>query len=322
MAVHWSFAHFSLVTMTIRPENSGEYTFSILVLVLGAFIFTFLVASVTSRVHQLQNMHGDSSRQFWLLRRYLHERQMPRPLAIRILRYVEYAHSIQADLVPESKVTILSLLSDQLRHELAFTVYFTSILKHPLFFRSSESGSEMALHSLASDVLGEVYLAHGDWIFTENESATDMTLVVKGRVVYHRFSGHLTVERDVKNDDWVCEQVLWVPWLHRGDAMVKDQQSQLITVHAKSFENFMPKHIDFWAAMTAYAWAYVEWLNSIELEDCTDYYSAEEHYSHAEAILQKSIQFHDAMFPEGGGLMVDPRKSICSAQSDLAPLVS
>ena len=49
---------------------------------------------------QIYDMHTESERQFWLLRRFLRQQSVPFNLSFRILRYLEHASTAQEELVP------------------------------------------------------------------------------------------------------------------------------------------------------------------------------------------------------------------------------
>merc|ERR1719163_1778554 len=100
-----------------------------MVLLFGLVLFSSFISSITASMTQLRNLEGDKSKQFWLLRRYLRQNGINTNLSWRILRYVEFACGEQKNLVPESKIWVLQLLTHQLRHELNYAVSF-SILKY------------------------------------------------------------------------------------------------------------------------------------------------------------------------------------------------
>eukprot|EP00971_Amphidinium_carterae_P217907 4325819-Amphidinium_carterae.1 len=145
----------------------AERTYAITVLLFGMVIFSSFVSSVTAAVAQLKTirpgafahsgvififsartLRSDNSQELWLLRRFLKQRSVEKDrwidcahgacqcaalkeeLAFRVLRYAEYAYRADKDLLPESKVWALTLLSTQLRSEIKYEVSFPCLREH------------------------------------------------------------------------------------------------------------------------------------------------------------------------------------------------
>jgi len=270
-SLHWSLAHFAPGTMTMQPENSAERSYAILLLVFGMIVFAAFTAALTNKMIRLRDMHGETSKQFWLLRRYLRERSVPSALVFRILRYTEYACASQEDVIQESSVTILSLLSDQLRAELMYTVSFSSLLTHPLF-EEAHATSEVAVYSLAEKVLMRKSLASQDCLFEEGLETTHMYYIVSGSMSYIM---PRAPEVRVEQDAWLCEHALWVPWSYHGDAMAVTE-CPVIYVDVHAWGEAIRSDARLWVLMAGYADKFADWLNEVDLAQLTDYFAGEE----------------------------------------------
>eukprot|EP00747_Dinoflagellata_sp_TGD_P143500 gnl/TRDRNA2_/TRDRNA2_176397_c0_seq1.p1 gnl/TRDRNA2_/TRDRNA2_176397_c0~~gnl/TRDRNA2_/TRDRNA2_176397_c0_seq1.p1 ORF type:complete len:830 (+),score=107.48 gnl/TRDRNA2_/TRDRNA2_176397_c0_seq1:24-2492(+) len=304
-SIHWSLAQFGLGSVDIHPQNSAERAYAICVLVLGMVIFSSFTASIASSMVQLRNMRGQNDRQFWLLRRFLRQNSVPSSLSTRILRYLEYASTAQEELVPQSRLTILSFLSDQLQGELQYMVDFSSILKHPLF-RSIHKLSAVGSRMLARAAFERKVLVSGDTLFTPRTMAKYMYFVVEGELGYAK---HGKPACTVSAEDWLTEAALWVPWQHLGGARARTE-TQLIFVNVSSFAEEIQKDEGMWALMSGYAKSFSKWLNSLELDELSDVSLSEESQTKVEQFIHEQLDDDEyAILKKRGDSLTRPHQS-------------
>merc|ERR1719277_1914822 len=117
-SLHWSLTQFTPASMDISARNLWERLFSVVVLLFAMLVFSSIVASITSAMTALRNLQGNEMRQFWLLRRYLRQRNIPKGLSDRIIKFLEHRSSVQGKLVQREKVPVLGGLSEALHNEL------------------------------------------------------------------------------------------------------------------------------------------------------------------------------------------------------------
>jgi len=270
-SLHWSLSNFGPGTMTMQPQSSGERSYAIIVLVVGMTGFATFTASLTNKMMQLRDSQSETSKQFWLLRKYLRQNGVPRDLFIRILRNTEYACARQQHAIQESTVTILSVLSEQLRSELTYRIYFSRMLEHPLFDEAHQK-SEVLMQSLAGGVLLRKSLAHADYLFEEGMLATHMYYVVSGKLVYSRPTEQ---DVDVMPDDWMCEQALWVQWYHLGTAQA-EVECPVIYIDVHALGEAIRADPGLWALAGRYGKNFVDWLNEADTEDLSDHFQIKE----------------------------------------------
>merc|ERR1719277_2620681 len=115
-SLHWSLTQFTPASMDISARNLWERLFSVMVLLFAMLVFSSIVASITSAMTALRNLQGDEMRQFWLLRRYLRQRNIHKNLATRIIKFLEHRSAIQGKLVQREKVPVLGGLSEALHN--------------------------------------------------------------------------------------------------------------------------------------------------------------------------------------------------------------
>merc|ERR1711920_931743 len=276
---------------------------SVVVLVLVMVSFSSFVSTLAASITHLSDLRKNEMRQFWLLRRYLKDKKIPRQLALRVQRYVEYSYAKQQKCVQERDVTLLTLLSEPLREEVKAETLGPGVSVHPLFEQLHERlrGFSKALEALN--------IAHGDLVFSYGEEAMEMYFVTTGQLQYER--GRLVETHDCDDDDdlwyeqkddrstvtiqeelmrgeWACEQPLWTMWSHRG-FLSATNDCTLIAVSSIQFSAVIEGCRPTWEGVRKYAETFVEQLNSLGSENCSDLLSR--NFSHR---ASDAIEAHKA----------------------------
>jgi hypothetical protein len=272
-ALHWSLTQFTPGSMHVQPMNVLERTYSICTLVFGLILFSSFISNITASMTQLRSMSGETTRQFWLLRRFLRQHSVSSELAFRILRYTEFQCLERQNEVPESRVTILSHLSEQLRNELHFVTSFTVVRAHPLF-QIIAGTSEALLHRLCKEAMSKNALAKHDQIFSEDTKSSVMYMVVDGEVCCARSRQNEFAEKN----DWLCEQALWTTWSHICQARAATE-CQIVCVDSKAFNTTLIKDMAILVMTQSYAIQFVAWLNEATEADLTEIFRASQVHS-------------------------------------------
>uniref|UniRef100_A0A7S4PY19 Ion transport domain-containing protein n=1 Tax=Alexandrium monilatum TaxID=311494 RepID=A0A7S4PY19_9DINO len=269
-SLHWSLTQFTPASMEVVPYNVTERLFSVIVLLFAMITFSSFVSILTASMAELRNISSDETRQFWLLRRYLRDWQVPRRFAMRIQRYLEYAYAKQRQRVQAKDVKLLALLSGPLHDELKYETLSVHLSVHPLFV-SCESGMRIFSKSLA-----EMWLARGDCVFCCGEQASSMVFLSHGNFQYHLGEVDNNVdslpsekEGSLPEGQWVAEAVLWTPWLHLGDLMSLTE-SQVLIINSSQFGAAVQVHKPMWLGLRRYAEKFVQALNRLKKEELTD----------------------------------------------------
>eukprot|EP00929_Paragymnodinium_shiwhaense_P095459 TRINITY_DN56607_c0_g1_i1.p1 TRINITY_DN56607_c0_g1~~TRINITY_DN56607_c0_g1_i1.p1 ORF type:complete len:923 (-),score=167.94 TRINITY_DN56607_c0_g1_i1:151-2919(-) len=269
-SLHWSLTQFTPGSMAVQPQNAMERLFTIVVLMMGLILFSSFTANITASMTALRNVKDDSWKKLWLLRRFMRQRSIDKELSFRVLRYVDYATRANRDLVSESKVAVLSLLTEQLRLELRFAVHFVYIQTHPLFHYCSLT-MPASLHTLTRSGLEQVNVATDDVVFQAGSDADRMFIICAGEFQYftvgNAWDSHC--RRRVVKDQWAVEQCLWLDWAHRGQ-MTAESECQVIALKCDSFHEAMSKDINSRMLCCLYARDYVKWLAQKPLRELTD----------------------------------------------------
>merc|ERR1712032_1252737 len=73
----------------------------------------------------------------------------------------------------------------------------------------------------------------------------------------------------VKESEWVCEMVLWVPWVHVGDLQALTD-AHLICIDCSEFQKTVEVNKYLWLLARKYAATFVQSLNKLPRDRLTD----------------------------------------------------
>eukprot|EP00928_Gymnodinium_smaydae_P023348 TRINITY_DN19309_c0_g1_i1.p1 TRINITY_DN19309_c0_g1~~TRINITY_DN19309_c0_g1_i1.p1 ORF type:complete len:827 (-),score=113.19 TRINITY_DN19309_c0_g1_i1:298-2778(-) len=319
-SVYFSLTSFALSSSTLDAQNSIERVYLIFLTIVGMMTFSFFVSKVTLSLIALQNIHGETSKQFWLLRRYLRQHHVSNSLKLKVIRFLEYKAATRQETVPESRLTLLNMLSDNLRSDLTYQVSFVNLSRHPLVgFAEGISGK--IVKGLVGRVLSLKTFSEDDVIFQRGTLTSFMYYVTSGVWTHSKTSSitKTTLITDVEVDDWLCEQALWVSWACRGDCIAATDSS-LILIDVWAFAEAMQESQAMWACMCSYAEVFIENLNGLDHSEHTDVFSVDASEKAEEFLKAAKLrrQHHREESEEAEEVEKEPTKRI-SALSDAEP---
>jgi hypothetical protein len=265
-SLHWALSRFALGSTEIFPQNALERVFAITVNIIGMVFFMWFASSITDAFLKLRSLDQGASQEMWLVRRYLRQRKVPSALSVRILHYAETVCMHQMALVPESKVKMLALLSDQLVSELKCAVHFPDLGSHPIF--KEAMNCIQILEGLTNSVLTQRSFAGGELVAAYKTRAVQMVLVCTGGLAYYHSCG-TQVSEHLWKGDWICEMALWTNWLRLGET-VAEIDAEGILISGQKFGEVVLNSPVLHAVFANYAEKYVFDLNACELSDLQD----------------------------------------------------
>jgi hypothetical protein len=292
-AMHWSLTQFTPASTNVDPKNTNERIFNMCIVVLGVFVFSGLISSITNSLLHLRRLSEEETRQFRMLRRYLAERDVPTMLSARIMRYVEKLSVKQGRRVQEHNVEMLHALTDGLRRELEYAIKVRHVVDHTLFdFMKNVSNATMIRLATAMD---RTLMASGDFLYFQNEDARSMYCVVGGHLQFQRegIMGHAR-QMDVGSEDWICEAALWMPWRHLGD-LHAFTDCDLIAIDSSKFGEVIKANPHVCLLVARYAKAFLQQFCSLDPSSLSDVVSDGGanadlvNYKHLRDVLEKSL---------------------------------
>eukprot|EP00931_Biecheleriopsis_adriatica_P010690 TRINITY_DN111762_c0_g1_i1.p1 TRINITY_DN111762_c0_g1~~TRINITY_DN111762_c0_g1_i1.p1 ORF type:complete len:764 (-),score=119.84 TRINITY_DN111762_c0_g1_i1:60-2267(-) len=266
-SLHWSITQFTPASMDVSAVNTLERVFSISILFISLVSLSSIIGSVSASMTQLRGLKGDTTKQFWMLRRYLRERQVERNLRDRILRYVESQTEDTNKSTPPGKVALLSVLSEPLKRELATAMFEPTLREHPLF--GYLSGNMPKILERICENIKTLRYAEDDIVFRNNEEAVQF-YVVKSGIFDYTLSGMAHPrEPPLKKKEWIGEMALWTMWRHCGDYVARES-GELLLVDPKGFSSAMRLHPRSWHFGRTYGAKILKYTNSLGQSRLTD----------------------------------------------------
>lgn len=204
-----------------------------------------------------------------------------------------------------SSVTLLDLLSEHLKGELASALHGPSLCIHPLFHHLDVQVS-LTVQRLCLTGLSELSLAPHDVMFVAGEEATHMTFVTVGILEYSRmFSEQCYDEIVMSGEDWIAEPVLWVKgWHYLGDLRAK-VSTELLRVSPERVIEIVNLNPVAYKMVSFYARGYSDWLNEMDKDKLSDISQGEDVSDQLESLLDSTLEQSQSA-REGGGLWETP----------------
>lgn len=230
-SLHWALCQFTPGSMKVQPVNPLERGLAIFVIVWGMVFFSLFLSSITQERMRLRSLTKKIDRDNWMMRRYMRQHGVSREFSVRAVQYVDAFVAPMMQRVQRKDVALLDCLSHPLQVELQAEIYFHTLLVHPFFVNLKAKSITMA-SSLFSDVSQEVSLAKYDLLFEVGQVSHEMFFMSQGAVGYIKNATDDVVV--FHPGDWCCEQVIWVPWVHKGTSRAAGE-SHLLSVDSAKF---------------------------------------------------------------------------------------
>eukprot|EP00401_Gymnodinium_catenatum_P025420 CAMPEP_0117567692 /NCGR_PEP_ID=MMETSP0784-20121206/57738_1 /TAXON_ID=39447 /ORGANISM="" /LENGTH=801 /DNA_ID=CAMNT_0005365571 /DNA_START=29 /DNA_END=2434 /DNA_ORIENTATION=+ len=249
-SLYWGITTLLLET-TFQPQNTTEYVYCIIVIILGLICFSTIVSRITGLLLEIRNLRADTTQQLWKLRRFFCQNEVPMELARRVMRYLEYKEEQKRMTVQESDLPFLASLTLELRNQLRYVAYMQALRLHPLLLYI-ERVCEVTMHRICEHGAHIKPLAGRDPLFFQDDEAKHMHVLARGDVLYvtsapgcifqYSFEADTSASESkplglIKNtfgkNTFFAEAALWVPWQFCGSAYaVTECFVVLVDVHA------------------------------------------------------------------------------------------
>jgi len=298
-SLHWAVSHFTLGNTNIYPQNSYERIFATCMLVMGMTFMATFTSYITVAMLTLKDSKSDTSREMWLLRRYLRQHKVSPMLQYRVLRYSEF-HSQKVQVLSDDQINLIAALSDALRTELRFFSSFATFLLHPLIDKAI-SVSQTTIQSLANTALSHKVYALNDVVFKPGLWDSYLYVVETGSFTYrHKVLKSSSSRVCVNEGDWACEPALWVPWMTQGK-LVAIADCKMVVCDAEAFGETLKQDGALLAVSAGYAKRFAEWINEVAINpaELTDVTVGEKGRTQARKFLIDSFP-ELAMSPKSG----------------------
>jgi len=235
-ALHWAMTQFTPASMEVSPRNLWERLYNLAVILVSLVLFPTCLTSITNCVAAFRKKNSDYRDARRDLSQYLQDNHISLDLSTRIqsVAFAQYENKRTASRIHEPDVSLLKLLPRSLKEQLHAQLYLPTVIKHPIL---SALGTchDRTLVKICDEAMSQGSLEPAEELFAFGKEAEQMYFVVSGCLFY--WEGPLpspNMREEVSSGEWICDQVLWMPWVHRGQ-MTGFQPSELANLDASIF---------------------------------------------------------------------------------------
>eukprot|EP00928_Gymnodinium_smaydae_P065483 TRINITY_DN4861_c0_g1_i8.p1 TRINITY_DN4861_c0_g1~~TRINITY_DN4861_c0_g1_i8.p1 ORF type:complete len:722 (-),score=157.78 TRINITY_DN4861_c0_g1_i8:83-2248(-) len=246
-------------------------------------VSAIFISQLTCKMTQLSLLNNSTAQGISNLRRYLTRVGISRKLALRVQRNA--AHTLQEHVrcTPESKVALLSIVSEPLRVEIHYEMH-SVLLKCHLAFQMYDMNCPRGMRKVCHSATDMLYVSSGDVIFAPREISRDpkMFFVRSGNLTYtaapaSTCAGKATMVRtsgpastqSVTANTFVSEPALWTTWRHCGE-LKAEADSCLMVLRTERFAETIREFDQEDFNWHSYAYKFVTELNNLEEHQLSD----------------------------------------------------
>lgn len=172
--MYWSLMTLTTIGERPPPETDLEFVFTGLTFLIGVFVFAAVVGNVGDVISNMNAARTEFQSRMDQIKSYLQHRQVDDRLQNRVKRWAEYTWKRTQSI---DEPSLLQLLPDRLRTEIAINVHLETLKKVKIF----EECEEGLLRELVLKLRPQVY-SPGDFICRTGEVGKEMFIVNHGKV--------------------------------------------------------------------------------------------------------------------------------------------
>lgn len=253
-AAHWAASQFAGST-EVLPTTDLERAYGGVVLVFAFIWSAAFVSKITSTMTRLHILSSQAEAMFSSLRSFCMNRGISDDLASRAYKCAAFRMKEKESDVAEEDVELLSLLSEPLMVEIHYEMNSHVITQHP-FFRRYNHTEPQAVQSICHSGIFVDRLTRGDILFTQGQDSMAMLFAMRGTLLYMKDAAGASggnseqggsgsflsdMMHKVEHGMWVCEPVLWMPWVHEGTLRAASNCT-VMALSAEKFREFAQKY--------------------------------------------------------------------------------
>jgi hypothetical protein len=300
MSLRWALSQFAGGMDEVTPISLAEHCFGAVVFISCFWSGTVFLSILTSHMTQLYILGNQQSQQLNTMRRYLSQNGISKGLALRVTRNAQHAMKMRQRTTPEAAVGLVDLVSEPLRIELHFEMYFPVLGHHP-FFAEYYKAAPHVIRKICHAAMSICSNSTGDIIFHFGEQSDKMRMLKQGELKYTWLSKNLARDQLIEVGDWISEGPLWTQWVHRG-VLTAVEDSITFILDAATFHKIVLdfKLLSFDPA--DYAYDFVQQLNDMEDEvsdlPLRNYHQSKHHFG-----LHRGVNLAQGLRDKGAGTL-------------------
>jgi voltage-gated potassium channel len=178
--LYWTITTLSTVGYgDISPHNTSERILSILIMIVGASVFGYIVANVSTLMSSLNEASARVNERVSEVSEYLYERQCPDILSAGIVKHLKHLFSMESSF---DETEILSRLPGQLRKKLLMIQHKETLDKIPIFRYVKNDSVVIYLF----EKMHAYYYSANEDIITQGVVATEILFITNGSCIVYK----------------------------------------------------------------------------------------------------------------------------------------
>jgi len=265
MSLRWALSQFAGGMDEVTPVSLSEHIYAGLVYIGAFWSGTVFLSILTSHFTQLYILGNQQSQQLNVMRRYLAQNGISKGLVLRVTRNAQHAMKMRQRATPEAAVGLLEAVSEPLRIELHYEMYFPLLGSHD-FFAHYMKYCPFVVRKICHAAMSTSAYSKDDVIFHFGETASRMLIVRSGSLTY---SWGAASSEQLGEGRCIAEAPLWTHWSHRG-VLTAREDTIVFCVIAELFQAIVSRFEIAVFDPGDYANRFVRSLNSTPTEELTD----------------------------------------------------
>jgi len=266
-ALHWAVTQFTPASMEVTPRSSFERVYNLFTILISLVMFPTFLTSITSNVAAWRKRNTDYIEGRRKLVDFLTENRISLELSIRIqsIVFTQYRNVKTAQRIHEPDIFLFNYLPPSLKEQLHAEIYQPKLIAHP-FLKLLADGHGRTFIKICHKAMSQESLKPGEELFTYGKEAEKMHFVDCGSLLYCEGASPPQPHFDVHAGDWLCDQVLWMPWFYCGQ-MTAVQPCELASLDGAVFRHIVGERHSLHSLCSRFAARY---MVVIKDEFCND----------------------------------------------------
>lgn len=168
--------------------------------------------------------------------------------------------------VHEPDVSLLNFLPRSLKEQMHVEVYHPKLITHPFLHLLADAHGRVFM-KICHTAMSQESLKPGEELFAHGKEAEKVYFVDRGSLLYCEGSSPQNYQVDVRAGSWFCDQVLWMPWVHRGQ-MTAVQPCELANLDGAVFRQIVAHRPMVHSMCSRFAEHYLAIIRNDELSNC------------------------------------------------------
>eukprot|EP00929_Paragymnodinium_shiwhaense_P004414 TRINITY_DN10532_c0_g1_i3.p1 TRINITY_DN10532_c0_g1~~TRINITY_DN10532_c0_g1_i3.p1 ORF type:complete len:779 (-),score=148.37 TRINITY_DN10532_c0_g1_i3:109-2445(-) len=271
-SLHWSLTQFTPAAMEVAPRSTLERSYALAIVFFALIVFSSFVSSITTAMNRLSELNKAAAKKRNDLRKFISDNRLSLELGNSIVAFARQRTMAGATRrVHQEEIDTFKVLPESLKRRLHWEVYSPIVKVHPLCFHYVEFCESFFLE-ICAEALTEKSLSTSQELFNAGAQASTMYFIIDGFLEY--FHGKSDVETAVvKKEQWCCEAVLWVEWLHQG-RIAAVCHCEFAELDAHQFRRIISYHPHLYIVSKTYAVAFQQTLAKLPASQLTDVWAA------------------------------------------------